>query len=394
MFVSFLFPCCLLLSYSARMKQPYQFYAVVLPGLEPLATKELTSLSAHDIRSEQGGVRFAGTLDTLYRVSLRARCITRIQVRVGKCHAMALPELQHHVANMSWERFIPKGAKVSVQASAEKSKLMHTDKIAECVLAGIQDALGKRLDKEDGSEQHVYVHITNNRCDIRIDASGERLDRRGYRLASAKAPMRETLAAGVLQWMDWKVDEPLLVPMCGSGTLAIEAALLGRKIASNMQHAFPFKDWDVFKEKSWLRVLEKTTAMAKDALPLKIEVSDVHVGALAASKENAERAGVLADLNVQQQDVCKLKPAKDGEAGLIVCNPPYGLRIEMDGVKFYRELGHVLRDSFVGWRVAVMCPDWKHEKALSLPVRKRLRVKHGGLWLDVLDVSSNDVWSK
>jgi len=374
------------------MKQPYQFYAVVLPGLEALATQELTSLAAHDIRSESGGVRFAGTLDTLYRVSLRACCITRIQVRVGKCHAMALPELQHHVASMAWERFIPKGAKVVVQASAEKSKLMHSDHIAEYVLAGIHDALGKRLQKPCGHEQHVYVHIKNNRCDIRVDASGERLDRRGYRLASAKAPMRETLAAAVVQWMDWQPDETLWVPMCGSGTLAIEAALKGRKIAPNMQHDFPFKHWDIFKDKAWLRVLGKTEAMIQDTLANKIQVSDIHVGALAASKENAQRAGVLEDLNIQQQDVCKLKPAKDTDVGLIVCNPPYGLRIEMDGIEFYRKLGHVLRDSFVGWRVAVMCPDWKHEKALSLPVRRRLRVKHGGLWLDVLDVSSNDVW--
>jgi len=376
------------------MKQPFQFYAVVLPGLEPLAIQELTSFSAHDIQGGQGGVRFAGTLDTLYRVSLRARSITRIQVRVGKCHAMILSELQHHVTSMAWERFLPKGCKVVVHASSEKSKLMHSDKIAEHVLAGIKDTLGKRLHDENGREQHVYVHITNNRCDIRIDASGERLDRRGYRLASAKAPMRETLAAAMLQWMDWKSDEALLVPMCGSGTLAIEAALMGRKMAPNINHDFPFKEWDIFKEKAWQRVFEKTKAMAKTALPLKIEVSDIHVGALAASKENAERAGVLVDLHVQQYDVQKLKPANGESAGVLLCNPPYGLRIEMDGAKFYRELGHVIRDSFVGWRVAVMCPDWKHEKALSLPVRRRLRVKHGGLWLDVLDVSSNDVWSK
>jgi len=375
------------------MNQPYQFYAVVLPGLEPLATQELTSLSAHDIRSEQGGVRFSGTLDTLYRVSLRARCITRVQVRVGKCHAMTWPELQHNVAKMAWERFIPKGAKVSVQASAEHSKLMHTDKIAEHVLAGIKDVLGKRLDKENGNEQHVHIHISNNRCDISIDASGERLDRRGYRLATAKAPMRETLAAAMIQWMGWKKDETLLVPMCGSGTLAIEAALSGRKLASNIHHDFPFKDWDVFKDKSWKRILEKTSAMAQEGLPSKIQVSDVHVGALAACKENAERAGVLSDLNVQQQDMHTLKPSKTEEAGLMLCNPPYGLRIEMDGEQFYRDLGHVLRDSFVGWRVAVMCPDWQHEKALSLPVRRRLRVKHGGLWLDILDVSTNDVYS-
>jgi len=376
------------------MKHSFQFYAVVLPGLEPLASEELLSLSAHDIRSEQGGIRFSGTLDTLYRVSLRARCITRIQVRVGKCHAMQWAELQHHVAGMAWERFIPKGARISVHASAEHSKLMHTDKISEYVLNGIKDALGKRLDKEDGREQNIYVHIGNNRCDIRVDASGERLDRRGYRLQSAKAPMRETLAAGVLQWMNWQSDEALMVPMCGSGTLAIEAALLGRKIAPNMQHDFPFKDWDIFKEKDWKRVLDKASGMVQANLAVKVQVSDVHTGAVTASKANAQRAGVLQNLDVQQQDVRKLKPSKGQIAGLILCNPPYGLRIEMDGIQFYRDLGHVLRDSFQGWRVAVMCPDWKHEKALGLPVRRRLRVKHGGLWLDILDVSTDQLEGK
>ena len=368
------------------MKQPYQFYAVVLPGLEALAEQELGLLSAHDIRSEAGAVRFSGTLDTLYRVSLRARCMTRIQVRVGKCHAMSLPELKHHIATMAWERFMPKGADIEVKASSEHSKLMHSDWIAEHVLAGIQDALGKRLDKAGSSQQRVYVHINNNRCEVRVDASGERLDKRGYRLDTAKAPMRETLAAGVLQWMHYQVNESLLIPMCGSGTLAIEAALMARKIAPNLLHDFPFKDWDVFKEKAWARVLDKTIAMKQDTLSKKVQASDSHMGAIQAIKANAKRANTSQDIHISQQDVFKLKP--QAEAGLMICNPPYGLRIEGDSIKFYRQLGYVLKDSFSGWRVAVMCPDWKHEKALAMPVHRRLRVLHGGLWLDVLDVGT------
>ena len=366
------------------MKQPYQFYAVVLPGLEPLAAQELASLSAHDIRSGSGFVRFSGTLDTLYRVSLRSRYLTRIQVRVGKCHAMSLSELQHHIATMAWEHFIPKGASIAVKASSERSKLMHSDLIAEHVLLGIQDALGKRLDKSGDSKQCVYVHIHNNHCEVRVDASGERLDKRGYRLDAAKAPMRETLAAGVLQWMHYQAGEHLLIPMCGSGTLAIEAALMARKIAPNMAHDFPFKDWDVFKEKTWKRVLDKTTAMQRDNLEHKIHVSDIHIGAIKAAKANAKRADVLQDMMIMQQDVLKLKAQSD--TGLMVCNPPYGVRINIDSIAFYRDLGHVLKDNFSGWRIAVMCPDWKHEKALAMPVHRRMRVLHGGSWLDVLDV--------
>jgi putative N6-adenine-specific DNA methylase len=368
------------------MKQPYQFYAVVLPGLEPMVEQELNGLSAHDIRSEAGAVRFSGTLDTLYRVSLRARCLTRVQVRVGKCHAMSLPELQHHISTMLWERFIPKGADVEVKASSEHSKLMHSDLIAEHVFAGIHDALGKRLDKSGNSKQCVYVHINNNRCEVRMDASGERLDKRGYRLDAAKAPMRETMAAGILQWMNYQANESLYIPMCGSGTLAIEAAMIGRKIAPNITHAFPFRGWDIFKEKAWKRVLEKAVAMEKEALPEKVHASDHHVAAIKATKANAKRANVLQDIRITQQDVFHIKA--QGDTGLMVCNPPYGLRIQTDSIKFYRELGHTLKDKFSAWRIAVMCPDWKHEKALAMPVKRRLRILHGGIWLDVLDVSA------
>ena len=372
------------------MNQPYHFYAVVLPGLEAMAVQELTHLSAHAIREDEGGVHFSGTLDTLYRVSLRSRCITRVLLRVGKCHAMSLPELEHHVAGMQWEHYIPQGATITVKVSSEHSKLIHSEHISEATLSGIRKTLGKRLLKEGRSQQVVYIHIKNNRCDIRMDTSGERLDRRGYRLQSAKAPIRETLAAGILQWMAWQPEELLYVPMCGSGTFAIEAALMGAMMAPNMKHAFPFQDWDLFKLKRWQRVVEKTEGMVKDPVGMKIHASDLNEGALSAAQANAERAAVRQRLELSKQDIQTLQPEVE-EQGLIVCNPPYGIRIESEGEAFYTMLGQLLRKNFHGWRVVVICPSWKHERALAMPVRRRLKVRHGGLWLDVLDVSSNIV---
>jgi len=231
------------------MRNPYQFYAVVLPGLETIAAQELNRLSAHDIREDEGGIHFSGTLDSLYRISLRARSITRILLRVGKCHAMSAAELQHQIARMRWEHVIPKGAILSVKASSEHSKLTHSEQTSEAVEAGIREALGKRLQKSGDSQQTIYIHIHNNRCDIRVDCSGERLDRRGYRLASAKAPIRETLAAGLLQWVGLKADEPLYVPMCGSGTFAIEAALINQRIAAISIIAFLFLTGIYLKKK-------------------------------------------------------------------------------------------------------------------------------------------------
>jgi len=370
------------------MRNPYQFYAVVLPGLETIASQELHNLSAHDLREDEGGVHFSGTLDTLYRISLRARSITRILLRVGKCHAMSAGELQHQIARMRWEHVIPQGATIAVKASSEHSKLTHSDHISEAVEAGIGEALGKRLEKSGDSQQTVYIHINNNRCDIRVDCSGERLDRRGYRLASAKAPIRETLAAGLLQWMGLKADETLYVPMCGSGTFAIEAALMNQHIAANIQHSFPFSDWDVFKEKTWQRVLERTQAM-KQPENLKIHTSDLNDGALKAVQSNAKRAGVLSSLTLSKEDIRQLKP-QNQEIGLMICNPPYGLRIESEGEAFYQMLGSILKKEFHGWRIMVICPSWKHERALGMPVRRRVKVRHGGLWLEALDVSQKE----
>ncbi|MDQ6994117.1 MAG: RNA methyltransferase, partial [Mariprofundaceae bacterium] len=297
------------------MRNPYQFYAVVLPGLETIAAQELNHLSAHEIREDEGGVHFSGTLDSLYRISLRSRSITRILLRVGKCHAMSAAELQHQIARMRWEHVIPKGASITVKASSEHSKLTHSEQTSEAVKMGIAEALGKRLQKSGDSQQTIYIHINNNRCDIRVDCSGERLDRRGYRLASAKAPIRETLAAGLLQWMGLKADETLYVPMCGSGTFAIEAALMNQRIAANAHHVFPFSDWDIFKEKSWQRVLSRATNMQKPKL-LKIHVSDLHEGAIKATKSNAKRADVLSSLVIKQQDIRQLKPQEDHPSGL------------------------------------------------------------------------------
>jgi len=371
------------------MRKPYQFYAVVLPGLETIAAQELSHLSADDVREGKGGVYFSGSLDKLYRISLRARSITRILLRVGKCHAMSAPELEHQIAQMRWEHVIPQGSSIAVKASSEHSKLTHSEHIAEAVEGGIRHALGKRLKESDKSKQTIFIHITNNRCDIRVDCSGERLDRRAYRLVSAKAPIRETLAAGLLQWMGWKGEETLYVPMCGSGTFAIEAAQMAQHIAANSKHSFPFFDWDIFKEKRWQRILERTEAMKKDAT-CSIEASDLQLGAIKACQSNAKRAGVLSHVHISQRDIRQLVP-NDDETGLIICNPPYGLRMESESEAFYQMLGSVLKKSFQDWRIMVICPSWKHERALGMPVRRRLQVSHGGLWLDALDVSQRKI---
>lgn len=362
-------------------------FAVVVPGLEGVAASELSALAAHDVQAVEGGVTFTGSMDVLCRVNLRSRTATRVLLRLGDFKALSFPELYNKTKKIDWARYIPEGRAVQVKASCHGSKLMHSGRAEQAV----RDALADRLAQagvslaEDGQAQLVTVRLQNDRCSISLDSSGERLDRRGYRLLSGHAPIRETMAAGILQWMDWKPEEPLLVPMCGSGTFAIEAALIARGRAVGLDHDFALLHWPALNAKRWQRVQGKAAGMLRDAAPC-IQAGDLGEAVLEQSGTNAQRAGVKDCIRFGKQDVRAMQPPA-GAPGLIVCNPPYGERIKGNAQALYRDLGALMQqDAFRGWRMAVIVPDQACENALNMPVKRRLKLKHGGLWVHVLHV--------
>ncbi|MES0370779.1 MAG: class I SAM-dependent RNA methyltransferase [Mariprofundaceae bacterium] len=366
------------------MSYPYRFYAVVIPGLEEVAAKELEALSAHEIQKESGGVHFSGTMDTMFRVNLRSRTVTRVLLRLKRFTALSLNDIQKKVQQVEWAQFLDGQGTLRVHVSCHSSKLMHTGKIENEIIEAVKKA-GFPVGSSD-IEQQVFIRIENNRCLLSIDTSGERLDRRGYRLESGKAPIRETLAAGVLEWMEWSSNEPLMVPMCGSGTFAIEAALIGQKQASGLTHEFPFLKWPQLKIKSWERLLKRAQAMKKDNVMPSIYASDINQDAIEISKRNAERAGAESLIRICKQDVLQLSCPDGLDSGLIICNPPYGRRIDADVKKLYSALGRVFEREFKGWRMAIFSPDYHCEKALGLPVKDRLKIKHGGRHIDILHI--------
>ena len=366
------------------MSYPYRFYAIVTPGLEKIAAKELEQLSAHEIKTDNGGVHFSGTMETMFRANLRSRSITRILMRLKKFTALSLNDLSRAVEQIDWTQFLDR-SNVAVHASCQASKLMHTAKIEN----EIKDRIGKSVlpVESEGFEQQLFIRIENNRCLLSIDTSGDRLDRRGYRLESGKAPLRETLASAILQWIEWKPDEPLMVPMCGSGTFAIEAALMANRMASGLAHAFPFLHWPQLKRKGWERVLERTRSMQLSEVgSLGIHASDINPEAVAITGRNAGRAGVEQWIHLEKRDVRELLPPENSNEGVIVCNPPYGQRIDTNVSALYAALGRTFKNSFHGWRMAVVLPDLKLESQLELPVKRRIKVKHGGKWVYVVHV--------
>jgi putative N6-adenine-specific DNA methylase len=366
-------------------------YAVVVPGLESIAAAELIELSAHEVKADAGGVHFTSSMDGIFRISLRSRCCTRVLVRLAEFKALSFPELYNKAGRVPWTRYISAQAGIEVRAACHGSKLLHSGRVEQAVLDAIRDRCQRNgvagVDSpadEKIARQQVLVRLDKDICTLSLDCSGERLDRRGYRLASGKAPLRETIAASILRWMDWQADQPLLSPMCGSGTFAIEAAWMAQKHAPGLSHVFPFMCWPLFKEKRWQRAVEKTVAM-QCRPDTRIIATELDAGIIRQARENAEQAGVGDVICIEQLDVRKLHvPEHVSGPGLIVCNPPYGDRIKGNVTALYKDIGHVFRKSFSDWRIAVIAPDQGCEKALGLPVKRRLKIKHGGKWVYVL----------
>ena len=382
------------------MSSQNRYYAIVIPGLESLAAQELTKLSAHDIHIDEGGVGFSGSWETLYRVNLRSRLITRVLLRLAKFSSMNIQSLAWHVSSIDWSQYLHATDDVHVAVTAHQSKLMHTGMIAEHVKKAVSDSLSKtKSDSAITSRQGIYVRIQQNHCTVALDTSGARLDQRGYRQKTVQAPVRETIASGVLQWMKWQAHQPLYVPMCGSGTIAIEAACMAAKQAPSLEHDFPFKLWPVFYLKRWKKVLGRAEKMLQLPVHSKILASDISDTAVAACKHNMQQAGMDALIDVYRQDLFDTSKKtiqrldiidKDADtAGLMICNPPYGLRLRSDKESVYRKLGKLVRNHFSAWEVAVFVPDQVCMKAMGLSPKKRLRLRHGGRWLEVLHVSGN-----
>ena len=361
-------------------------FAVTLPGLEKIVAEELKLLSVDEIRVDDGGVRFQTTMDGLFRVNLRLRCATRVLIRLAEFRTHSFPELYNKAKKIPWERYVCKDAVVDVRASCHGTKLLHTGRVELAVSDAIRNkhALPESELKAAAQPQAILVRMDDDICSISIDSSGERLDRRGYRLHSGKAPLRETIAAAILNWSDWQSDEPLLLPMCGSGTFAVEASWMASHRAAGLDHVFPFKQWPCFKEKRWLRVFGKAEAMLRD-VELNILASDLDREILNQARKNA-KAAAAHQVQFAVQDVLKLSPPAESSPSLLICNPPYGDRIKGDVKGIYRQLGELFRASFEGWKIVVIVPDQGCENELAMAVKKRLKIKHGGKWVHILQL--------
>src|SRR5579862_6561685 len=353
----------------------YECFAIAAPGLEPLVARELDALG---VRGEAvpGGVTFHATSEQLYTANLWLRIASRVIVRLATFRAAAFYELERHARKVSFERYIKPGAAVDIHVSCRKSRLYHSDAVAERVRQAIERRTGSAVPAAEGGAL-VIVRLSRDECTVSIDSSGALLHRRGYRLATAKAPMRETLAAALLS--GWDGNSALVDPFCGSGTIPIEAALIARRRAPGIVRSFAFMDWPEYDSTLWTTLHDRAKSMERSsAIP--IVGADRDAGGTAAARENAIRAGVEGDIDITTRTISELE--SPGEKGWLVTNPPWGLRVGEEAKlrDLYARLGQVAKRQLPGWHLAILAPESARiGQASQLPLAPSVRTVSGGI---------------
>ncbi|HHO52509.1 MAG TPA: hypothetical protein ENK18_16985 [Deltaproteobacteria bacterium] len=350
--------------------------AVVQPGLEGLLQRELGALGLRG-QTVEGGVIFDASTEALHKVHLHARIPTRVWVRVGTFRATSLDALARGVRALGWRPYLHRRQDLSVRVTTRSSRLRFRDRIARKVEHAVCDALrsgpsGRRPHQGAG----LLVRVIDDQVEISVDASGEPLYQRGWRRDVGRAPLRENLAAAVLSLAGWRPDQPLLDPMCGSGTFCIEAATIAASRPPGQGRGFAFEAWPSHDRAAWARARQRSSP-ADPGAP--IVGSDRDRSVLDAARANARRAGVAARIGFEPRSVSELiAPAGPG---LLVANPPWGERIR-GAEATWRELGAALR-GLSGWRIALLVPRMPLLRHLGIRLERRATFSAGGIRIAV-----------
>ncbi|MFL5606240.1 MAG: class I SAM-dependent RNA methyltransferase, partial [Gemmatimonadaceae bacterium] len=330
-----------------------------------------------------------GDLRSVLLANAALRITSRVVVRLASFEARSFAELERHARQVPWARVVAAGGAVRFRVTCKKSKLYHSDAVAERFADALTRAVpGVRVggvgstedDGPDDEAQLFVVRMLRDRCTVSADTSGSLLHRRGYRLATAKAPLRETLAAALIAGSGWDAASPLVDPFCGSGTIPVEAALMARGIAPGVLRTFAAERWPGVSRTLGARVRGELAERARPGAAGVIAGFDRDAGAISAAVANAERAGVSADVTLAVRSL-SAAAFPTGSRGWVVTNPPYGVRVgEADQVRdLWAQLGHVLRARARGWRVALLSPDPALERQLRIPLRVAAATSNGGI---------------
>ncbi|MCR0984299.1 THUMP domain-containing class I SAM-dependent RNA methyltransferase [Roseomonas populi] len=354
----------------------FEIFLSATPGLEDTLGDEVRGKGFKRPKAVPGGVVTRGGWPEVWRANLWVRGAGRVLARVDQFRAVHLAQLDDRARRVDWAGVLRKDVPFRVEASCAGSKIYHSGAAAERVERAIWETLG--APHSDDAGVTVMVRIENDLCTISVDTSGEGLHKRGYKEAVNAAPIRETMAALFLRRCGYEGNEPVLDPMCGSGTFVIEAAEIAARLNPGRSRHFAFEDLATFDAEAWERMRGVRSAREPG---FRFHGSDRDAGAVAMSRANAARAGVEGFCEFRQAAISEVVPP-EGPPGLVIVNPPYGTRLGDKGklLPLYQSFGRVMLERFAGWRVGMVASEPRLAQATGLPfLPTGAPVPHGGL---------------
>ncbi|MCF0238931.1 putative N6-adenine-specific DNA methylase [Streptococcus gallolyticus] len=371
------------------MKKTFNLVATAAAGLEAVVGREIRDLGI-DCQVENGKVRFQGDVRTIATTNLWLRAADRIKIVVGEFPARTFEELFQGVYKLDWENYLPLGAKFPIsKAKCVKSKL-HNEPSVQAIS---KKAVVKKLQKvyhrpegvplqENGAEFRIEVSILKDKATVMIDTTGASLFKRGYRVEKGGAPIKENMAAAIIELSNWYPDKPFIDPTCGSGTFCIEAAMIGMNIAPGFNRDFAFEEWNWVDDDLVQQVRDEAEEKANYDIELDISGFDIDGRMIDIAKKNAEEAGLADVIKLKQMRLQDLKTDKIN--GVIVSNPPYGERLLDDKAVdiLYNEMGQTFAP-LKTWSKFILTSDEQFERKYGSQADKKRKLYNGTLRVDL-----------
>ena len=362
----------------------YELIATCHFGMEAVLKREIQDLGYQIIKTEDGKVTFAGDESAFARANLFLRTAESVLWKVGSFRAETFEELFEGTKNLPWEEYLPPDAKFwAAKATSIRSRLFSSSDIQSIVKKAIVERMKFKYRMEwfpeSGSEFPLRVSLLKDEVTIGIDTSGESLHKRGYRRLTSRAPLTETLAAAIIMLTPWKQDRLLVDPFCGSGTIPIEAAMIGANIAPGLNRSFTAKGWsDILPEKIWTQAAEEANDRIRRDIEMNIQGYDIDKDIVAAARKNAKLAGVEQYIHFQQRELVNLQSSR--KYGFIITNPPYGERLEDKASMplLYRQIGQAFR-GLDSWSMYLLTGYEEAERYIGRKADKNRKIYNGML---------------
>jgi putative N6-adenine-specific DNA methylase len=368
----------------------HEFFAVTLPGLEALCLNELESLGIDEKtrRVSKGGVSFQGRVHDAYAANLHLRTASRILMRIDRFQATGFRQMEKHITEFPWELYLHTDQAYDLKVTSSRSRLIHTDAIAERFKQGIATRFTGRtglapIAGKTPPPQKLFIRGVADRFTVSIDSSGEPLYKRGLKTTGGQAPLRETFAAAALMLTGFSPGNTLVDPMCGTGSFSLEAAMISNRIPPGWYREFAFFGWPCFRPGRWKHLRKIAREIIQPAEKPIIFASDLDPDATGKLKRIVKEFDLDAAVQVECKDFFLPDPAGlAASPGTITLNPPYGVRIKTESSidKLYAGIGRHLSEHFTGWNLALILPEKKLLRHLPFKV-ETMAFTHGGLRL-------------